>query len=91
MQKKKFKFQIILIQLTSNFDLQPISQYPACVNDLSFWIDPDTVFECNDFYDLVRSVAGDIVQQVRAIDTCQLCGQVMWLEKVQQVSGQRVT
>ena len=50
--------------ITSLAHSKPISQYPACVNDLSFWIDLGTKFECNDFYDLVRSVAGDIVQQV---------------------------
>lgn len=46
-----------------------ISQYPQCSNDLSFWL-PTGIevdeggFVANDFYDLVRSVAGDMVEQV---------------------------
>lgn len=46
---------------------KPISQYPQLTNDLSFWL-PETSglddFSVNDFYDLVREVAGDIVEQV---------------------------
>lgn len=48
-----------------------ISAYPQCSNDLSFWL-PEGVshddFSENDFYDLVRSVAGDIVEQVGHIN-----------------------
>ena len=44
-----------------------VSQYPQCANDLSFWL-PEQIsidqFSSNDFYDLVRDVAGDIVEQV---------------------------
>lgn len=46
-----------------------ISQYPQCTNDLSFWlpsgVDVDAGFVSNDFYDLVRTIAGDVVEQVR--------------------------
>lgn len=49
------------------FKYKAVSQYPQCANDLSFWL-PHTQsiaeFSCNDFYDLVRDVAGDIVEQV---------------------------
>ena len=34
---------------------------------MSFWI-PNEKFSSNDFYDLVRSVAGDIVEQVELVD-----------------------
>uniref|UniRef100_A0A1A9X318 phenylalanine--tRNA ligase n=1 Tax=Glossina brevipalpis TaxID=37001 RepID=A0A1A9X318_9MUSC len=49
-----------------------ISQYPQCKNDLSFWL-PSGVrvndgFAPNDFYDLVRTVAGDVVEQIRLVD-----------------------
>lgn len=44
-----------------------VSTYPQCANDLSFWL-PDNVsveqFSVNDFYDLVRNVAGDMIEQV---------------------------
>ncbi|CAG5129807.1 unnamed protein product [Candidula unifasciata] len=53
-----------------NFDepitYKPVSKHPQCVNDISFWI-PES-FSSNDFYDLVRSVAGDLVEQVTLID-----------------------
>ncbi|RUS79125.1 hypothetical protein EGW08_013103 [Elysia chlorotica] len=43
-----------------------VSKYPQCTNDISFWI-PEG-FTPNDFYDLVRSVSGDLVEQVDLID-----------------------
>ncbi|XP_001361369.2 probable phenylalanine--tRNA ligase, mitochondrial [Drosophila pseudoobscura] len=51
---------------------KPISHYPQCTNDLSFWlpsdVDVDAGFSPNDFYDLVRTVAGDIVEQISLVD-----------------------
>lgn len=44
---------------------QPISQYPQCINDISFWLPSDVKYSSNDFYDLVRTVGGDLVEQVR--------------------------
>lgn len=47
---------------------KPVSVYPQCKNDLSFWlpagVDVDNGFVPNDFYDLVRTEAGDVVEQV---------------------------
>jgi len=44
-----------------------ISSYPQCINDISFWL-PENVslenFSVNDFYDLARNIAGDIIEQV---------------------------
>ena len=45
------------------FLLQPVSQYPPCSNDLSVWL-PESGYSAADFYDLVRSVGGDMVEQV---------------------------
>lgn len=45
---------------------RPISKHPPAINDMSFWI-PDS-FEENNFYDLVRSVGGDLVENVELID-----------------------
>ncbi|XP_023301035.2 probable phenylalanine--tRNA ligase, mitochondrial [Lucilia cuprina] len=51
---------------------KPVSQYPQCKNDLSFWlpqgVDMENGFVANDFYDLVRSVAGDVVEQISLVD-----------------------
>lgn len=48
-----------------------ISQFPQCINDLSFWLPaeiPLDAFSDNDFYDLVRDIGGDIVEQVTLQD-----------------------
>lgn len=46
---------------------KPISQFPQCITDMSFWI-PET-YMCNDYYDIVRTIGGDMVEQVKLIDT----------------------
>ncbi|XP_056633534.1 probable phenylalanine--tRNA ligase, mitochondrial [Diorhabda sublineata] len=45
----------------------PVSQYPQCKNDLSFWIPPGE-FSSNDFYDLARNIGGDLIEQIELID-----------------------
>lgn len=52
-----------------NITYKPISAYPQCNNDISFWLPTDSgKYNCNDFYDLVRNLGGDIVEQVTLID-----------------------
>lgn len=46
---------------------KPVSSYPQCTNDISFWLPATSsidTFISNDFYDLVRDVGGDIIEQV---------------------------
>ena len=53
-----------------------MSKYPQCTNDISFWVSEtsqeslpeDDKFSSNDFYDLVRSVGGETVEQVELVD-----------------------
>jgi phenylalanyl-tRNA synthetase alpha chain len=45
---------------------QPYSKYPPCFKDISFWIRED--FHVNDLNEVVRDVAGDLVEQVELID-----------------------
>lgn len=52
----------------------PFSKYPPCPKDVSFWltqndadVNSNTIHE-NDVMELVRNVAGDIVEDVRMID-----------------------
>lgn len=46
-----------------------VSQYPQCIHDISFWLPDDSMnFSSNDFYDLVRNIGGDIVEQVSLTD-----------------------
>ncbi|XP_047120104.1 probable phenylalanine--tRNA ligase, mitochondrial [Schistocerca piceifrons] len=47
---------------------KPISIYPQCTNDISFWLPSDDSFTPNDFYDLVRTVGGDVIEQISLID-----------------------
>lgn len=57
--------------LNDRITYKPVSQYPQCVNDISFWLPPDTTidtFVSNDFYDLVRDIGGDIIEQVKLKD-----------------------
>eukprot|EP00622_Pseudochattonella_farcimen_P007855 FR743956.1.p1 GENE.FR743956.1~~FR743956.1.p1 ORF type:complete len:129 (+),score=20.13 FR743956.1:233-619(+) len=43
------------------------SKYPPCYKDISFWL-PEG-FEENDFFELARGIAGDLVEQIEMIDT----------------------
>ena len=55
----------------SKITYKTISKFPQCTNDISFWLpsnsDADSMSP-NDFYDLVREVGGDIVEQVKLVD-----------------------
>ena len=46
--------------------IKPVSVYPQCTSDISFWLSSD--YSINDFYDLVRDVGGDLIEQVQLID-----------------------
>lgn len=45
-----------------------VSQFPQCINDLSFWLPDEQQYSNNDFYDLVRNIGGDIIEQVVLVD-----------------------
>lgn len=47
---------------------RPISVYPQCNSDISFWLPKEPIYASNDFYDLVRSLGGDMIEQVTLID-----------------------
>ena len=44
---------------------KPFSKYPPTFKDVSFWLTDE--FSANDLFELIRSVAGDIVEEVREI------------------------
>lgn len=50
--------------------VQPLSKYPPLHNDISFWL-PANGFTENDFYELVRSIGGDLVEKVSLVDKFQ--------------------
>lgn len=49
------------------------SKYPPCYKDISFWVDAPTgdraAFHENDFCDIVRDTAGDLVEDVKLVRT----------------------
>ncbi|KAJ7219281.1 hypothetical protein GGX14DRAFT_591201 [Mycena pura] len=47
---------------------QPYSKYPSCFKDVSFWTSQCVAPHENDFCDLVRDVAGDLVEDVQKAD-----------------------
>lgn len=51
---------------------QSFSKYPPLLNDISFWL-PESrdSFTENDFYELVRSIGGDLVEKVSLVDEFQ--------------------
>lgn len=54
-------------------EFQPYSKFPPVFKDIAFWIGDenpnDGGFVENDFFDLVRSTAGDIVEKIELIDS----------------------
>jgi phenylalanyl-tRNA synthetase alpha chain len=59
---------------------EPYSKYPSCYKDISFWTDKrnnnasdktdssSSSFHPNDLHELVRNVAGDLVEKVELVD-----------------------
>jgi phenylalanyl-tRNA synthetase alpha chain len=46
---------------------QPYSKHEVCTRDISFWTPPE--YHNHSFFDLVRDIAGEIVEDVKIIDT----------------------
>lgn len=47
----------------------PYSKYPLCYKDVSFWLpEPAEAFHRNNVFEVIRSVAGDLVERVRLFD-----------------------
>lgn len=46
---------------------KPYSKHPASFKDVSFWLSNDVPFHENDICDLVRDVAGDLVEDVKRV------------------------
>ncbi|KAM5158145.1 phenylalanine--tRNA ligase, mitochondrial [Mantella aurantiaca] len=66
-QSELFLKQFYVSDIQQQVQFQPISKFPYLANDISFWL-PSEGFSDNDFYDLVRNIAGDIVEEVTLID-----------------------
>ncbi|KAM6908501.1 phenylalanine--tRNA ligase, mitochondrial [Lycodopsis pacificus] len=74
-QDERFLTQFRVEDVQQPVCFQPLSKYPPLLNDMSFWL-PETKededgaggFTENDFYELVRSIGGDLVEKVSLVD-----------------------
>ncbi|KAF3703887.1 Phenylalanine--tRNA ligase, mitochondrial [Channa argus] len=68
-QDDRFLKQFRVQDIHQPICFQPLSKYPPLVNDISFWLPENREnFTENDFYDLVRSIGGDLVEKVTLVD-----------------------
>ena len=66
-----FLSQFVTNDLQKQIVYRDISKCPQCINDISFWLpelEHNDLYSKNDFYDLVRSIGGDLIEQVELID-----------------------
>ncbi|KAM6184629.1 phenylalanine--tRNA ligase, mitochondrial [Rhynchocyon petersi] len=66
-EDERFLKQFCVSDINQHVTFQPFSKYPALLNDISFWLPSENYTE-NDFYDLVRTIGGDLVEKVDLID-----------------------
>ncbi|KAG7213785.1 hypothetical protein KM043_003005 [Ampulex compressa] len=48
----------------AQMEYKPISIYPQCRNDISFWLPEDGIYSSNDFYDIVRNIGAEMIEQI---------------------------
>ena len=60
------QFLSVGLEPSTNVKFKPYSKYPPCYKDVTFWLPSD--FSENDFHEVVRSIAGDLVEKVELID-----------------------
>ncbi|XP_060470870.1 phenylalanine--tRNA ligase, mitochondrial isoform X3 [Panthera onca] len=66
-EDERFLKQFRVSDINQKVKFQPLSKYPAVINDISFWLPSENYTE-NDFYDLVRTIGGDLVEKAELID-----------------------
>ena len=52
---------------------KPYSKFPPCYKDVSFWLPVQSALHENDFCDLVRDTAGDLVEDVKLVSHGSAC------------------
>ncbi|KAJ8375075.1 hypothetical protein SKAU_G00056550 [Synaphobranchus kaupii] len=66
-EDERFLKQFCLPHIDDPVTFQNLSKYPPLINDISFWLPAEGYME-NDFYDLVRTIGGDLVEKVSLVD-----------------------
>ncbi|XP_072854682.2 phenylalanine--tRNA ligase, mitochondrial isoform X2 [Pogona vitticeps] len=64
---ERFLKQFHVPHIDQKIQFQPFSKYPPLINDISFWL-PSEKYSENDFFDIVRTIGGDLVEKVKLID-----------------------
>uniref|UniRef100_A0A8C2XJH4 Phenylalanine--tRNA ligase, mitochondrial n=1 Tax=Cyclopterus lumpus TaxID=8103 RepID=A0A8C2XJH4_CYCLU len=68
-QDQRFLKQFQVDDVQQPVCFQPLSKFPPLHNHISFWLPEDEDdFTENDFYELVRSIGGDLVEKVSLVD-----------------------
>ena len=60
------QFSSVGLDPSTNIKFVPYSKYPPCYKDIAFWL--PLKFSENDFHEIVRSKADDLVEKVELID-----------------------
>eukprot|EP01147_Barroeca_monosierra_P006433 gene6433-9326_t len=63
----RFVSQFDVTKPLNQLKFKPFSKYPPCTKDISFWVG-DT-YTHTSFMDMIRNIAGDLVEHVSLIDT----------------------
>ncbi|KAL2085964.1 hypothetical protein ACEWY4_019284 [Coilia grayii] len=66
-EDERFLKQFHLPSIEHPVNFQVLSKFPPLLNDISFWL-PTKGYTDNDFFDLVRSIGGDLVEKVDLVD-----------------------
>lgn len=61
------QFKNVTLDRKTDIKFKSFSKFPPCFKDVSFWIRDD--FNANDFYEVVRSIGGDLIEKVELIDS----------------------
>lgn len=85
-EDERFLKQFEQVDLNRDTDIKykPFSLYPPSHRDISFWL-PGQDFSENDFYEIVRSAGGNLVEEVTLVD------QFTHLESQRQSNCYRIT